>query len=159
MSLSPAGPPSVLDRAKVAQLIDDWSTRQVDHNPVVAAVDHDPDQLRWYVRLLGEEKSVITVWMTLGQRNLRTETYMMPAPETNVGATYEYLLRRNATLSGMHFALGPEDAVYLVGRYPLESVDGPELDRILGAAYSWCDDSFPIAMAIGYAGKYHRPVR
>lgn len=140
-------------------MIDAWARRQLDDNPAVSAVDHDPEQGRWYVRLVGEEKSVITVWLSLGQRTLRSETYMMPAPETNIEATYEYLLRRNAGLAGMHFALGPEDAVYLVGRYELERLDDDELDRILGAAYAWCDDTFPIAMAIGYAGRYHRPAR
>ena len=30
----------------------------------------------------------------------------------------QYLMRRNADLYGMAFCLGPEDAVYLVGRVP-----------------------------------------
>ena len=58
----------------------------------------------------------------------------MPAPETNVGATFEYLLKRNADLLGMSFALGPEDAIYLVGRVPVARVDEDELDRIIGAS-------------------------
>ena len=56
----------------------------------------------------------------------------MPAPETNHADVYAYLLRRNAHLFGMWFALGPEDAVYLVGRVPARLVDDDELDRIAG---------------------------
>ena len=39
-------------------------------------------------------------------------------PRTNQAEVFAYLLRRNAHLFGMWFALGPEDAVYLVGRVP-----------------------------------------
>ena len=34
----------------------------------------------------GEEKDITTVWLTLGQRTLRYETYVMPAPEENHAA-------------------------------------------------------------------------
>ena len=43
----------------------------------------------------GEEKSFTTVWLTLRQRTLHYETYFMPAPEENVEACYEFLLRLN----------------------------------------------------------------
>ena len=86
---------------------------------------------RWYLRLRGEEKEYVTVWLTLRQRTLHHEAQFMPAPETNIGATFEYLLKRNAELLGMSFALGPEDAIYLVGRVPVARVDEEELDRIM----------------------------
>ena len=73
---------------------------------------------RWYLRFKGDEKDFITVWFTLKQRTLHFEAQFMPAPETNQAEVYAYLLRRNADLFGMWFALGPEDAVYLVGRVP-----------------------------------------
>ena len=47
----------------------------------------------------GDDKEFITVWFTLGQRTLRYETYVMPAPEENDGEVYEHLLRRNDTSS------------------------------------------------------------
>ena len=74
----------------------------------------------------------MTVWLTLRQRTLRHEAQFMPAPETNVEATWLYLLKRNADLLGMAFALGDEDAVYLVGRVPVSRIDDDELDRIVG---------------------------
>ena len=58
----------------------------------------------------------------------------MPAPETNSRGLRPTCSRRNADLFGMWFALGPEDAVYLVGRVPAELVDDDELDRIVGAS-------------------------
>ena len=58
----------------------------------------------------------------------------MPAPEANKEEVFAYLMRRNASLLGMAFALGPEDAVYLVGRVPARLIDDDELDRIAGAS-------------------------
>ena len=73
---------------------------------------------QWYLRFKGDEKDYITVWFTLKQRTLWHEAQFMPAPEANKEEVYAYLLRRNTALLGMAFALGPEDAVYLVGRVP-----------------------------------------
>ena len=56
---------------------------------------HRRRAVRWYVRMRGDDKDFTTVWFTLGQRTLRYETYVMPAPEENDGELYEHLLRRN----------------------------------------------------------------
>ena len=114
---------------------------------------------RWYLRLRGDEKEFVTVWLTLRQRTLHHETQFMPGPETNIEATWEYLLKRNADLLGMSFALGPEEAVYLVGRVPVERVDDEELDRIMGASLAYTDECFPTAMTLGYEGRYRRRPR
>jgi Putative bacterial sensory transduction regulator len=76
--------------------------------------------------------------------------------ETNIETTWQYLLTRNADLLGMAFALGAEDAVYLVGRVPVARIDDDELDRIVGASLAYTDECFPTAMALGYEGRYRR---
>lgn len=130
-----------------------------DRGPGVLAVEHDPDLSRWYIRLKGEEKDVVTIWLTIRQRTLRHETHFMPAPETNVCETYEYLLRRNATLHGMRFCLGPEDAVFLVGEMPVSEVTRDDIDKIVGTSLEYVDAAFPAAMALGYEGTYRRRPR
>ena len=137
-----------------AALIDRWTASEQDTNPVVAAVDFDAELRRWYVRLRGEEKSFTTVWLTLRQRTLHYETYFMPAPEENAEALYEYLLRANMRLFGMRFAIGAEDAVYLMGQMPLSAVDTEELDRIVGATYAYAEQYFRPAMSIGFASRF-----
>jgi hypothetical protein len=150
------------EREAVCQVIDRWGERELADGAALVAVDRqaggDPvtGAPRWYLRLRGEEKEFVTVWLTLRQRTLHHETQFMPGPETNVEATWEYLLKRNADLLGMAFALGPEEAVYLVGRVPVERVDDEELDRIMGASLAYTDECFPTAMAIGYEGRYRR---
>jgi len=137
-----------------AAVIDRWTAAERDTNPVVAAVDFDPELRRWYVRLRGEEKSFTTVWLTLRQRTLHYETYFMPAPEENVEALYEYLLKANMRLFGMRFAIGAEDAVYLMGQMPLSAVDSEELDRIVGATYAYAEQYFRPAMSSGFASRF-----
>jgi len=150
----PVDPASTEELDRLATLIETWAERERATNPVVAAVDRDPEARRWYVRLLGEEKQVTTVWLTLRERTLHYETYFMPAPEENVEALWEYLLRLNARLFAMRFAIGAEDAVYLVGQLPVTAVDGDELDRIIGSAYAYSEQWFRPAMRIGYASKF-----
>jgi hypothetical protein len=144
------------DRDACSRLIERWAGARLAEGGAVAAVDHDPDASRWYLRLRGEEKDFVTVWLTIRQRTLHHEAQLMPAPETNERETYEYLLRRNAEVHQMRFALGPEDAIYLVGEVPVADVDEDELDRIVGSSLAYVDAVFPTAMAIGFAGRYRR---
>ncbi len=136
------------------EVIEKWASNEAAANPLVAAVDHDPELPRWYVRMLGEEKAFITLWLTLGQRTLQYETYFMPAPLQRPAECYEYLLKANLKLFAMRFALGAEDAVYLVGQMPLSALDGEELDRIIGSAYAYSERYFRPAMTIGYGSKF-----
>jgi len=143
-----------LDAAEA--VIDAWAARELDGNPVVAAVERAPagDGRRWYVRVHGEEKDVFTLWLTLRQRSLHHEAYMMPAPEENHGQLYEHLLRRNEKLAAMSFAIGIEDAVFLRGQIPVGTVGDDELDRILGSTYAYIEQCFRPAMRIGFASRF-----
>ena len=140
--------------AAFTALIHRWAERELSDNPVLVAVDHDAAECRWYVRMKGEEKSFTTVWLTLRQRTLHYETYFMPAPEENIESCFEYLLRANAKLFGMRFAIGLEDALYLVGQMPLSALDDDELDRIIGSTYAYSEQFFRPAMRIGYASQF-----
>jgi hypothetical protein len=145
--------------AALAALITQWAEGEHATNDLVAAVDRDPETMRWYVRLNGENKRFITVWLTLRERTLHYETQFMPAPEENIEECFEFLLRVNARLYGMRFALGAEDAVYLLGQMPVTAVDGDELDRLIGSSWTYVEQYFPTAMSLGYASQYRRPAR
>ena len=106
------------------------------------------------MRVRGEQKDVFTIWFHLRQRTLHYETYVMPAPEENHAAFYEHLLRRNLKLYGAAFAIGDEDAVFLVGQLANADVDDDELDRILGSLYEWVEQFFRPALRIGFASRF-----
>ncbi len=144
------------ERVACDTVIERWTAARLAEGGAVVAVDCDLDAGRWYLRLRGDEKEFVTVWLTVRQRTLHHEAQVMPAPEVNIEATFEYLLRRNAELYQMRFALGAEDAVYLVGEIPVSSVTEDELDRIVGSSLAYVDDFFPTAMSIGFAGRYRR---
>ena len=150
----PVGPCSDGERQRYAALVSSWAEREQRDNPLVAAVDHDPEVPRWYVRMHGEERTSTTVWLTLGQQTLHYEAYFMPAPEENAEALYAYLLRVNNRLFGMRFAIGAENAVYLVGQMPLGALDDDELDRIVGSAYAYGEQYFRPAMRLGFATRF-----
>jgi hypothetical protein len=135
--------------------IDEWLHAMAAANPVVAAVGTDEDTpRRWFVRMRGEAKEITTVWLSLGQRTLRYETYVMPAPEENQAQLYEQLLRRNERLVGAHFSIGVEDAVFLRGELPLAVLDEEELDRVIGSLYAYVEQCFPSAIRIGFASRF-----
>lgn len=134
--------------------VDRWLASIASSTPQIDAVERgEGDERRWYVRLHGEDKDVTTVWLTLGQRTLRYETYVMPAPEENDAVLYEHLLRRNERLVGAHFSIGVEDAVFLRGELPLTALDEAELDRVLGTLYATVELSFRGLLQIGFASR------
>ena len=132
-----------------------WLAAFADATPTVRAIDRAAgDGRRWFVRMAGEDKDVITVWLTLGQRTLRYETYVMPAPEENAALLYEHLLRRNERLVGAHFSIGIEDAVFLRGELPLAAVTADELDRAIGTLFATVEQVFGGLLRIGFAGRF-----
>lgn len=139
--------------------ISSWLAGFAAENDLVEAVDRgepvDTNEPRWYVRLRGEEKEHITIWLTLGQRTLRYEAYVLPAPQENVAAVYEMALRRNERMVGAHFAIGVEDALFLRGELLLASLNEAELDRIIGSLYHYVEANFPALIRLAFAGKFH----
>lgn len=125
-----------------------------------AAVDRgERGERRWYVRVHGVEKDTFTLWFTLGQRTLRYETYVMPAPEENEAAFFHHLLVRNLGLYGWAFAIGEEDAVFLAGAIGVEALaddDGlaDSLDRIVGSGWEYVERSFKPALRLGFASRF-----
>ena len=140
--------------------IDGWLDEFADDNPLIAAVDRGTSddttfgEPRWYVRMVGEEKDFITVWLTLGQRMLRYETYVMPAPEENAVSVMEFVLRRNDRIVGAHFSVGAEDALYLRGEIPDIAVTSDELDRVLGTVYTTVEANFRPLLRLAFASRF-----
>lgn len=135
--------------------IDGWlSELHAAYDHILAVDRTDDDAVRWYVRMRGEDKEFTTVWLTLGQRTLRYETYVMPAPEENAVELYEHLLRRNNSLVGAHFSIGIEDAVFLRGEMTLGQLTVDEIDRILGTLYAQVEQCFQMLLRIGFRSRF-----
>ncbi|MCB0965589.1 MAG: YbjN domain-containing protein [Ilumatobacter sp.] len=146
--------------AELRALIDGWLDDFATDNPLVAAVDRGTSdgtmlaEPRWYVRLIGEEKEYITVWLTLGQRTLRYETYVLPDPPEHRDEILDHLMRRNDALVGAAFSVGEEDAIYLRGQIPDTAVTDDELDRIIGTLYTTVEANFRHLVRRAFASKF-----
>lgn len=153
----PETPATAAELDALEQRIDAWLQAEQRSNPVIDAVERgEPGERRWYVRLQGEEKDWYTIWFTLGQRTLQHETYVLPAPEENQAAVYEQALRRNRELHGLHFAIGVEDALFLVGRVEVGQVDEQALDRIVGSVYATVERSFRSLLRLAFASHFSK---
>ncbi|MEC9225315.1 MAG: YbjN domain-containing protein [Actinomycetota bacterium] len=148
------------DVADLVTLIDNWLNEFAGAGEHVLAIDRGTSdetsfgEPRWYVRLAGESKEIVTIWLTLGQRTLRYETYVMPAPEDNAAELADQLLRRNDRLVGAHFSVGHEDAIYLRGAIPDSAVTTDELDRVVGTLYQTVEHAFPALIRLGFARRF-----
>lgn len=148
--------PSPEQWAAVHELIADFlAARLADPEDAVVDVTVDPElDARWYVRMVGEEREFITVWLTLGQRTLRHETYVLPAPEENGSAINDLILRQHHQLAGARFSIGPEDALFLVGEVSMHQIDEIELDQVLGRIYETIERLFPRLVRLAFASRF-----
>lgn len=147
-----AAPASRRELDELAKAIGTWLDELRAENPLIEAVDRDDTGVdRWFVRMAGEERAHSTVWLHLRQRTLHHETYVLPTPVDDPGRVYEQVLRRNQALRGLAFAIGDEDALYLVGEVPIDQVDRDQLDRLLGLHHEAVERAFRPLLTSGFS--------
>jgi putative sensory transduction regulator len=110
----------------------------------------------WAVQLKGEKKLSITVLIALRERTVAVESFFIRRPAENHADVYRMLLRCNATLYGVRFALDDLGDVYLVGRFSIDAVTEDELDRVLGVILTTSDAMFMPAIEVGFASYLAR---
>jgi hypothetical protein len=148
---------------RLDEVVREWEA-QWRASGLVGEVEHAPHSddrghFHWMIRLRGDEKDVIALWLTLRQRTVHFESQIMPAPEENREVLYRYLLVKNADLRDLHLAIGPEDGVYLVAQVPIADVTLERLDELVGATVHYVDEIFPTAMSMGLGALYRRRPR
>ena len=116
----------------------------------IQTVEYDPGLRRWYVRFGCDARDATTIYFDLHDRTLRYEVYFLPDPPANHLELYRYLLRRNHTMYGARFSIGPDGDLYLVGRVALEHLTVEELDRIIGVLYELVDTWFQQIVGIAF---------
>jgi hypothetical protein len=154
-----------------APLGDANSARQLDetvsswakqwHASALLGVEHQPladdrGHFHWLIRLKGDEKDVITLWLSLRQRTVHVETEVIPSPEENHETLYRYLLVKNAEIRELHLAIGPEDGIYLMTQIPIGEVTVERLDEVVGATLTYVEEIYPTAMTLGLSSLYRR---
>ena len=143
--------PLALDRAHA--LVDAHLTGPVAAATHVQHVEYDPELRRWYVRFTCDTRDATTIYFDLHERTLRYEVYFLPLPPEHHLELYEFLLKRNHTMYGARFSIGPDGDVYLVGRVALEHLTVEELDRIIGVLYELTERWFQPVVKLAYGNR------
>jgi len=143
-----------------AQLLDAWAQLLLDEELLLAVESglSSDGKRQWLLRFAGEEKQFVAIWMTLRQRTVYVEIELMPPPEENVSEVLTIAMTKNFDLYPLHLAIGPDNGMYLVMRFPVGDASSELFDEISGAALRYVDELFPTLMARGYASAYRRRV-
>ena len=110
----------------------------------------------YVVRLEGTHRLITAVRLVVGDQSLLAEAFFVRRPDENGEQLYRFLLERNGSMYGVHFAIDSRGDVYLIGRLPLLAVTPDEIDRLLGCVLTYSDDTFDAALEIGFADSIRR---
>jgi len=108
------------------------------------------------ITLPGETKLQTHCALVVGDHSLSVSAFVIRRPDENTGAVHDYLLKKNATMYAVAFAVNELGDIYLVGRLPLVAVSEQEMDRILGAVLQYSDSSFNPLLEIGFSTAIRR---
>ncbi|MFC4061625.1 YbjN domain-containing protein [Planomonospora corallina] len=116
----------------------------------------EPRPGAFLVKLPGRHKLATMVWLIAGDRALHVEAFFCRQPDENHAEFYRWLLTKNGSMYGVHFALDPVGDVYLVGRVPPAAVSEDEVDRLLGCVLTYADEGFDRALELGFASSIRK---
>lgn len=112
--------------------------------------------LAYAVTLPGTRKLNTVCHLVVGEHALRLSAFVMRAPDERHQELWAWLLRRNARMYGVAFAIDGAGDVYLTGRVGLAGITAEELDRLLGSVLSYADESFDRMLEIGFGSAIRR---
>jgi hypothetical protein len=116
----------------------------------------EPQPEQFFVKLPGTHKLFTNAWLVVGQHGLLVEAFVCRRPDENFEEFSAFLLRRNARMYAVSFALDKAGDVYLVGRLPLAGITAEEVDRLLGSVLQYADESFDLLLELGFASSIKR---
>jgi hypothetical protein len=108
------------------------------------------------ITLPGSKKLQTTCRVLVGQHGVLVEAFVCRRPDEAHQDVYRWLLRRNARLYGVHYALDKAGDIYLIGRLAHHAMTAQELDRVLGQVVEAADGDFNTLLEIGFASSIRR---
>jgi Putative bacterial sensory transduction regulator len=108
------------------------------------------------IPLPGTKKLQTTCRVLVGQHGVLVEAFVCRRPDEAHEDVYRLLLRRNARLYGVHYALDKAGDIYLIGRLAHHALTADELDRVLGQVVEAADGDFNTLLEIGFASSIRR---
>ena len=106
--------------------------------------------------LPGERKLETHCALVVGDHSVSVNAFIIRKPDENVEIVHEWLLKKNASLYCVAFAINELSDIYLVGRLPFHSITEQELDRVIGAVLQYSDSSFNPLLELGFSSAIRR---
>jgi hypothetical protein len=121
---------------------------------------HDIDSERsgssFLLTLPGERKLETHCALVVGDHSVSINAFIIRKPDENIEAVHEWLLKKNATMYCVAFAINELGDIYLVGRLPFNSITEKELDRVIGAVLQYSDSAFNPLLELGFSNAIRR---
>jgi hypothetical protein len=114
------------------------------------------DANTYLITLPGEAKQQTHCALVVGDHSLSINAFVIRKPDENKVGVYEYLLKKNAAMYSVAFAVNELGDIYLVGRLPLDAITEREIDRILGEVLQYADSSFNPLLELGFSSAIRR---
>jgi hypothetical protein len=110
----------------------------------------------YLLTLPGEKKLQTHCALVVGDQSLSINAFVVRKPDENAAAVHEWMLKKNASMYCVAFAVNELGDIYLVGRLPFSAVTEQELDRAIGAVLQYSDTSFNPLLEMGFANAIRR---
>ncbi len=115
-----------------------------------ADIPHEAAGDALVIELPGEHKLKTAVAVDVGRHSVAINAFVMRAPDEHQDRVHEWLLRRNARLFAVAYALDHLGDVYLVAHLPLNCVTDDAVDAIMGSILATADGDFDTLVAMGF---------
>lgn len=125
----------------------------------LGSFDLEPEPVgddRVMVAVSGQWRRSMPVLFDVEERHLRFHALLASSLDENHEEAYRYALQRNQRAHDVRFALDGDGNVLLVGRVPLEVVDGQLLDELLGELVQTADETFNQLLGLGFEAYVER---
>ena len=119
-------------------------------------IDNERNDSSFHLTLPGERKLETHCALVVGDHSVSVNAFIIRKPDENVEIVHEWLLKKNASLYCVAFAINELGDIYLVGRLPFHSITEQELDRVIGAVLQYSDSSFNPLLELGFSSAIRR---
>ena len=119
-------------------------------------IEHDRNDNSFFLTLPGERKLQTHCAIVVGDHSVSINAFVIRKPDENVAEVHEWLLKKNASMYCVAFAINEMGDIYLVGRLPFHSISEQELDRVIGAVLQYSDSSFNPLLELGFSSAIRR---
>jgi hypothetical protein len=119
-------------------------------------IEYDRNNNSFFLTLPGERKLQTHCAIVVGDHSVSINAFVIRKPDENVAEVHEWLLKKNASMYCVAFAINEMGDIYLVGRLPFHSISEQELDRVIGAVLQYSDSSFNPLLELGFSSAIRR---